>query len=189
MGRAKTTALPDGLMFRTTLYWCLIASDPTKGEPATGARRPTVLIVDDEPDLRDSIQQFLQDTVRGIRVLTAANGRAGLATLETEAVDVILSDFKMPEMDGLEFLLAARSRAPRAARVLMTAFPDTELAIRAVNEGGVESFFTKPFLPAKVIEVVKSLLADRQKKQDASLEFARSLEALRKQANEDRASH
>ncbi|HEX9816130.1 MAG TPA: response regulator [Candidatus Thermoplasmatota archaeon] len=160
--------------------------DPPSGDAPGGARRQTVLVVDDEPDLRDAIKQFLEDTVKGIRVVTAPSGRAGLLTLETETIDVIVTDFKMPEMDGLEFLREARIRAPRAARVLVTAFPDTELAIKACNEAGIESFFTKPFIPAKVIAVVQGLLAERRKEAEQSMEFARSLEALRKQASDGR---
>ncbi len=175
-------------MVRASLFSYLPAPSASNVEAPSGARRQTVLVVDDEPDLRDAIRQFLEDTVKGIRVLTAPSGRAGLAILDAEAVDVILTDFKMPEMDGLAFLSAARLRAPRAARVLMTAFPDTELAIKAVNEGGVESFFTKPFIPAKVIGVVQALLADRRKDQEDKVEFARSLEALRKKVSKDRPS-
>lgn len=178
------TSRSQGLRVRASLVFCLLTPASSNRDAPAGARRQTVLVVDDEPDLREAIKQFLEDTVKGIRVITAPGGRAGLLLLETETVDVIVTDFKMPEMDGLEFLAAARLRAPRAARVLVTAFPDTDLAIRAVNEGGVESFFTKPFIPAKVIAVVQGLLADRRKQADESMEFARSFEALRKRVKE-----
>lgn len=173
-------------MVRASLCRCLPPPNTPDAEAPTAARLQTVLVVDDEPDLREAIKQFLQDTVKGIRVLMAPSGQAGLAILEAEPVDVILTDYKMPDMDGLEFLSAARLRAPRAARVLITAFPDTELAIKAVNEGGVESFFTKPFIPGQVIGVVKSLLADRRQQQEDKVAFARSLEELRKKVKEGR---
>lgn len=161
-------------------------SEAPSPAPTSAGRPQTILVVDDEPDLRDALKQLLEDTMKDVRVLTAPGGRAALDALATESVDLIITDYKMPEMDGLQFLAQARQKAPRAARVLITAFPDVQLAINACNDAGIENFFTKPFVPGKVVTVVRELLAERRKEREQNLEFARSFEALRKKAWDQR---
>lgn len=144
-------------------------------------RPQTILVVDDELDILESLKQLLEVSLTGIRVVTADNGTTALNLVKSEPVDVIISDYKMPGMNGLEFLAEARKVAPKVPRILVTAFPDLELAIKAVNEAKIENFFTKPVEPNRVVEITKSVLAERRAQEMRDRSFARSLDALRRQ--------
>lgn len=148
------------------------------GGPA--ARRQTVLLVDDEADIRDSLQMLLEASVEGIEVLTAESGQAALDRLQRQPIDLIITDYKMPGMNGLEFLQRAQKVAPKTPRILVTAFPDLEIAIKAINEAGIENFFTKPFEPEQVLGVVRELLQEQRTQAMRNLSFARSLDIMRK---------
>ncbi len=103
-----------------------------------------VLVVDDEPDLLESLKELLEDCIPGLVVHTAPDGYEGLQVLESQEVDLVISDFRMPGMDGITFLCTARERHPSVARILLTAYPDKELARQATEEAMVETFLTKP---------------------------------------------
>jgi response regulator RpfG family c-di-GMP phosphodiesterase len=85
----------------------------------------------------------------------------------------------MPGMDGLEFLRQAQGLAPAAPRVLVTAFPDLQLAVNAVNESRIQRFVTKPWDSDEMVATVHRLLASGQAEEQKRQQFARSLEALR----------
>lgn len=151
--------------------------------PTTAPRRPdTILIVDDEEDILQSLQDLFQVAIDGLQCLTATTGPDGLAVLEQEPVDLIISDFKMPGMSGLEFLRKARGLAPKVPRVLMTAFPDLDVAIQAINETGIETFFTKPLDPEEVIQTVVQLLGERRAEGQRDQAISRAIDTMRKQA-------
>lgn len=112
------------------------------GEAEREADRVKVLLVDDEPQVLQGLKLFLR---RGYDVLTAESGPAGLELIEQHAdVGVIVSDMRMPEMTGAEFLRRSIELAPEATRVLLTGQTDLESAIVAVNEGRIYRFLSKP---------------------------------------------
>ncbi|HEX2066879.1 MAG TPA: response regulator [Candidatus Thermoplasmatota archaeon] len=123
--------------------------------PATVA----VLVVDDEPDVLDSIVDLLRLELPGVQVWPAGSGPAALEVLGRERIDVVLCDHRMPGMDGLEFLIRARQLAPDAARILITAYPELQVAVRAINEAAIQSFVTKPVQPGYLVEVVNASIA------------------------------
>jgi CheY-like chemotaxis protein len=111
-----------------------------------------VLCVDDEPRVLDSLRRHLQDTYE---VLTAANGAAGLDALKQHRdVAVVVSDMRMPEMDGATFLRHTRVLRPSAVRVLLTGQADMAAAIKAINEGQIFRFLTKPCAPDQFLSVI-----------------------------------
>lgn len=149
------------------------------GGQAAGAFHPrVVLVVDDEADILESLKDILEATHDNMTVLTAASGAEGLQALQGHQVDLILSDYKMPKMNGLEFLAEVRKTHPKTPVVLITAFPDLDIALRAINEAGIEYFLTKPFNPGTVIEVVRSMLSEQRARALRSQSFARSLEVI-----------
>jgi DNA-binding NtrC family response regulator len=119
----------------------------------------TMLAVDDEPDILQALAAYLEATVPGLRVVTASSGPAGLEELAKGAPDIVLSDYRMPGMSGLEFLSQVAQRHPEVPCLLMTAYADSELAMRAVHEAHVRQFLTKPVDPTRLSTVVKELLA------------------------------
>ena len=105
---------------------------------------PTVMLVDDEEMVAMTLESLLQLETR-YRIITFTDPHAALKALDQERVDVILSDFMMPGMDGVTFLRHAREKRPTATRVLLTGYADKENAIRANNEAGLYYYLEKPW--------------------------------------------
>jgi response regulator RpfG family c-di-GMP phosphodiesterase len=113
------------------------------------APKPRVLCVDDEPQVLEGVTLSLR---RAYEVVTANSGPAGLELLaRDEGVSVIVSDMRMPGMDGATFLGKARAMAPDATRILLTGHADVDGAAAAINEGRIFRFLTKPCSPASLV--------------------------------------
>ena len=123
----------------------------------TGVRRvakPKILLVDDEPENLKSMARVLRTTYEA---LTATSGELGLETLaQNPDISIIVSDMRMPEMNGTAFLARARVVAPDAVRLLLTGQADMEDAVGAVNQGNIFRFLRKPCPP----ELLWAALAD-----------------------------
>jgi two-component system response regulator PilR (NtrC family) len=102
----------------------------------------TLLIADDEKGYRDVLKVIFED--QGHSVHTANDGRSALAYLKIQQCDVVISDVRMPDMDGIEFLRAARAFYPEIGIVMMTAFGTIDTA-REAFKLGADDFITKPF--------------------------------------------
>ncbi|HSW14770.1 MAG TPA: response regulator, partial [Solimonas sp.] len=119
--------------------------------------RPTLLCVDDERQLLDSMGLFLR---RRYELLTAESGAEGIRLLRANpAICAIMSDMRMPGMDGITFLHAARTIAPDVPRMLLTGYADIDTALAAINDGRVFRFLLKPSPPAQVLEAFEAALA------------------------------
>ena len=106
---------------------------------------PRILCVDDDPNLLDGLTRSLRGHYR---VETATDATVALENLRTvEPYSVVVSDQRMPRMDGVTFLSNIRGIAPATVRVLLTGQADMESAIAAVNEGNIFRFLTKPCPP------------------------------------------
>lgn len=138
------------------------------------------LIVDDEIDILTSLKRFLERKIPGLKVVEATSGQQALELLRKSRVDVVVTDFKMPQMNGLDFLVEAKKVVPKVPCILMTAFPDIQLAVRAINETRIEGFVTKPIEPSNMVEVVQTVLAESRQDADRDQAFAHSLDALRR---------
>ena len=142
---------------------------------------PTLLCVDDEPNILSSLRRLFR--AKGYRVLTAESGAAGLALLETEAVDLVISDMRMPEMDGAEFLEHVRSRHPDTVRLLLTGYSDITSILAAINRGEIYRYITKPWDDNDIQLLVRDALARRslemlaRRQTDELRELNASLEA------------
>ena len=113
------------------------------------APKPRVLCVDDEPQVLEGVTLSLR---RAYEVVTANSGPAGLELLaRDEGVSVIVSDMRMPGLDGATFLGKARAMAPDATRILLTGHADVDGAAAAINEGRIFRFLTKPCSPASLV--------------------------------------
>ncbi len=120
---------------------------------------PAVLVVDDEESVRRSLTRLLRR--RGMDVTECASASEALGRLEAGlSPAVVLSDLKMPEMDGVRFLRAVRERWPRIRRVLVTGFSQPDALQRAVNEAQVHRFLAKPWDNAALLGVVEDCVSD-----------------------------
>ena len=132
--------------------------------------KPVLLTVDDDPEVLKAVERDLRrQYAANYRILSANSGQAALALLEKlgqrgEAVALFLVDYRMPEMSGIEFLSRAIPSFPDAKRVLLTAYSDTEAAIRAINEIKLNHYLLKPWDPPEqnLYPVLDDLLGDWQ---------------------------
>ncbi len=122
------------------------------------ADTPTLLVADDDPAVRQSLERTL--TREGYAVVLASDGQAALERLQKGGVDLVLSDLKMPGLNGLELLKAAKVVAPEVDVIMLTAFGTIEEAVRAMKDGA-RDFLTKPFQRAQLIRVIHQALEHR----------------------------
>lgn len=148
--------------------------------PDAPSPRRTILLVDDEPDILESLRELIEVSLEDIEVVAVESGEEALKVLQSRHVDLIVSDYKMPGMNGLELLIQARSVAPRVPRIMMTAFPDLDIAIKAINHASIENFFTKPLDPDEILEVMAASLKARQGEAQRHQAFARAMELARR---------
>jgi response regulator RpfG family c-di-GMP phosphodiesterase len=120
----------------------------------------TILCVDDEPHVLSSLKLHLQ---RHYRVLSATSGAEGIRLLRAHPeIAVVMSDMRMPGMDGATFLHAARSLIADAPRLLLTGHADIDTAVAAVNDGQIFRFLLKPCPPATVAAAFEAALRQRR---------------------------
>ncbi len=112
-----------------------------------------VLCVDDEPLVLEGLALHLR---RRYQVVVASSGIEGLAAMGGDPFAVIVSDMRMPGMDGAEFLARARGAAPDSVRILLTGHADFHSALSAVNEGQIFRFLTKPCPPETMMAAVEA---------------------------------
>jgi two-component system response regulator HydG len=122
------------------------------------APRATLLVADDDPAVRESLERALAR--EGYGVVQAPDGQAALERLQAGGVDLVLSDLKMPGLNGLELLKAAKVVAPDVDFVMLTAFGTVEEAVQAMKDGATD-FLTKPFQRSQLIKVVRQALERR----------------------------
>lgn len=122
--------------------------------------QPHILCVDDEPKVLEGLVLNLR---RHYRVSTANNGQGGLVIVnENNPPAVVVSDMRMPEMDGAAFLSQVKERSPDTVRLLLTGQADLESAIAAVNHGQVFRFLTKPCAPPTFLTAIEAAVAQHR---------------------------
>ncbi|MFS2007594.1 HD domain-containing phosphohydrolase [Duganella sp. CT11-25] len=131
---------------------------------AAAAAVPTLLCVDDEPNILSSLRRLFRPA--GYRVLLAESGAQGLEVLEKEAVDLVISDMRMPEMNGAQFLAQVRARWPDTMRLLLTGYSDIQSIQDAINCGEIYRYITKPWEDGDILLVVRHALERRGLEQE-----------------------
>jgi heterodisulfide reductase subunit A-like polyferredoxin len=127
-------------------------------DQAAGGRKDCpVLVVDDEKIVRDSMKEWLME--EGYPVRTADSAARALALLETESFMVMLTDIKMPGMDGVTLLTRAKEIRPDLAVVMMTAYAAVDTAVEAMKQGALD-YLVKPFDPDAVLQMVDRIFKD-----------------------------
>ncbi len=129
-------------------------AEPRSAARKDAATRKTILVVDDEDALLRVLALLLEE--EGYRVLTARNGRAALETVRTDTVDVVVTDFIMPEMDGGQLVRALREARSRLPVLLMSSLEEQSVSRVCSGHAG---FFRKPFDVPDFLRTLSSLAA------------------------------
>jgi len=112
---------------------------------------PPVLIVEDDDDLREAIEVTL--SLKGIECKIYDRAELALPQITPNYPDILITDFRLPGMNGIELLEEARRRSPDLPVVVMTAYADAKLAVEALR-AGARDFLIKPFMPEQLVEVI-----------------------------------
>jgi len=134
---------------------------PAAAPQVVSERRERVLVVDDEPDLAESCAYFLERA--GYEARCAGSAQEALKLLDEQSFDAVVSDVRMPRMSGMELLAAIRERDPDIEVLLLTGYPDLQMAVSAIKQGAFD-YLAKPYGEQDLIERVQKALAHRQVK-------------------------
>ncbi len=137
--------------------------------------RLTVLLVDDEEALRWSMKACLEDL--DYQVLQAANGLEGLSAFADHPADIVLTDLRMPVMNGLEFIAALRQKSPETPIVVVSATGNIQDAIEAIRDGAWD-YITKPILESGELDLVIRRNVERARLLIENRRYREHLEAL-----------
>ena len=129
-------------------------------------KKETILVVDDQVEVLNMLRRLLS---KDYNVALANSGEEGLTYLKKEPVAVILSDQRMPQMDGVTFLNEAQKIRPVAIRIMITGYADIEATIGAVNQAGIYQYISKPFEPEDLKNIVKKAIQKYHDGQNAEL--------------------
>ncbi|MDI5935162.1 HD domain-containing phosphohydrolase [Halomonas kalidii] len=141
----------------------------------------TVLLVDDEPNILRALRRVLRQ--EPYRVLTADDGEQALAVMRESAVDLVVSDSRMPGMDGAELLSRIQQEWPDCRRLMLTGHADMTSTIRAINEGQLYRYIAKPWSDDELRQILRQALAHHQAEREQ-----RRLEALTRAQNRELAA-
>jgi two-component system response regulator HydG len=127
----------------------------------------SILIVDDDKNHRSGMMTLLEE--EGFKVDSAQNGREGAERLEQNIYDLILTDYKMNEMDGMNFLKHISTNYPSLKVIMITGFGTIEHAVEAMQHGAI-NYITKPFKPQKLIKTIHSVLQGEEEPSQEKIE-------------------
>jgi len=130
---------------------------------------PCVLLVDDEQSILSALKRTFRP--QGYRLLTATSAEAGLDILASADVDLVISDMRMPGMNGAQFLAQVKQQWPATMRILLTGYSEIGSTISAINDGGIHHYLSKPWEDRELLMVVTHALEEQQlRKQKMALE-------------------
>jgi response regulator RpfG family c-di-GMP phosphodiesterase len=140
--------------------------------------QPVVLCVDDEPNILASLRRALRD--RGWRIVTASSGAEALDQMQREPAEVVISDMRMPGMDGVQVLEQVREQWPETIRILLTGHAEVSAAIAAINRGRIFRYINKPWddveIKAAVQQGLELIALQRDKARLEELTLAQNLQ-------------
>ncbi|NOT12305.1 MAG: response regulator [Methylococcaceae bacterium] len=127
-------------------------------------KTPAVLFVDDEPNVLKSLRRLFHG--EGYEIYTAPSGAEGLNRLRQSAVDLIISDMRMPGMNGAEFLAHAVELCPETIRIILTGYADLQSTIDSVNKGRIFSYCNKPWHDEELKLLVRNALEQKRLREE-----------------------
>lgn len=133
-------------------------------EPDIDSTVATLLLVDDEENIIRSLQRTLRN--KPYRIFTAQGSAAALEILENEDIDLVISDSRMPDMDGPTLLTEVQRRWPDKMRIMLTGYTDITATIKAINEGRIYRYLSKPWDDAELCSAIEQALAYKALKEE-----------------------
>ncbi len=115
--------------------------------------KPSLLLVDDEQNILKSLKRLLIDV--DCKIITAESGEAGLKLFENNTIQVVVSDYRMPGMNGVEFLNKVKEKYPDTIRIVLSGYADAGVIVEAINMGHVYKFIPKPWDDQNLLTTVK----------------------------------
>jgi len=138
----------------------------------------SILIVDDEPHVLKAFQRVLRR--EPYTLMTAQGGEEGLTLLEAREVSLVISDYNMPGMNGLDFLKTVKQLYPHILAIMLTGQAEIQIAVQAINEAGVYKFIQKPWddndLKVTILRAVESM--DLATERDRLIQKVKSRDAI-----------
>ncbi|MDX2219359.1 MAG: response regulator [Burkholderiales bacterium] len=164
-------------------------TSPTEAQVQdTAPAARTLLLVDDEDNILTALRRLLRRD--GYRILTANGGQAALDLLANEKVDVIVSDQRMPNMTGVDFLRRVKELYPETVRIVLSGYTELQSITDAINEGAIYKFLTKPWEDEPLRHHIREafhvkVMGDDNRRLSGQLRTAnRELEVINSQFNE-----
>ena len=125
-------------------------------QPTEPGQRPSLLLVDDEESILNSLRRLLRS--QPYEVLLADSGARALEILAQRPVDLVMSDARMPDMDGATLLARVREGYPATRRILLTGYADLSTIVKAVNEGQIHQYLSKPWNDEELLLILRQTL-------------------------------
>lgn len=148
--------------------------DQTPDVPVT---KPTVLLVDDEESILNSLRRLLRS--QPYEILLADSGAKALEILQERPVDLVMTDARMPNMDGATLLAQIRKLYPSTLRILLTGYADVDMMTKAINEGQLYRYLSKPWNDEELVQALRQALAHQHSENERQ-----RLEALNREQNQ-----
>lgn len=150
--------------------------------PDVPVKKPTVLLVDDEESILSSLRRLLRS--QPYEILLADSGARALEILKERPVDLVMTDARMPNMDGATLLSHIRKLYPSTLRILLTGYADVDMMTKAINEGQLYRYLSKPWNDEELVQALRQALAhqhsesERQRLEALNLEQNQQLKTL-----------
>ncbi len=128
----------------------------------------TILFVDDEQSILSTLKRLFRR--EPYHILTADSGQQGLDILADNPVNIVISDMRMPHMNGAEFLQQVKGHYPTTKRIIMSGYADIEAVVDAVNKGGICLFISKPWDNDELKTIIANLVADMQNQESLQVQ-------------------
>jgi putative nucleotidyltransferase with HDIG domain len=138
-----------------------------------------VLFVDDDLQILKSLEREFRSEPYKVRYASSGSSALDMISTPEEEVEVIISDQRMPNMSGTEFLIRSQEFAPHAVRMIMTGFSDFQVTIDAINKGGVTHYITKPWDKDELLLLVRDSIVKYRESDKSRIEIQKILEHQR----------
>ena len=139
--------------------------------------KPKIIFVDDEKNIIDGMKRMLYPMRKEWEMIFTTSGNKALEYMENHSVDIIISDMRMPEIDGSELLNTVKERHPQTARYILSGYSDKEMILKTIDSA--DQFLSKPCSPNLIKRIIKKTLNNEHtKNKQRAIEYISNIEKL-----------